>query len=273
MQSWIFSIITLVFTVTWSFRNHSDMLIGCSRNINFFITNVEKVVLLHICFSYIFLVFFDKWKQSFLIIKMIFLCFSWMWQPYIVLHPFFILSYFPCPSLALLPQFLSPLRPQTAAEKVWHLFRIPMITLPKNVNGWKSGNVTRLRIEAWHYGRAKSSGCVQREGEVVLSPILLSQRPGEGYKSAVKSEAPPADWCIIECLFRTFLKALALIILILWFDSGFWPNQKNLCPVRFSHQSLCGWMVFNTRELVYKVKKGNEIMLQRIKLIPGVLAY
>ncbi len=112
-----------------------------------------------------------------------------------------------------------------------------------------------------------------REGEVVLSPLLPSQRPGEGYKSAVKSEAPLADWCIIECLFRTFLKALALIILILRCDSGFWPNQKNLCPVRFAHQSQCGWMVFNIKELVYKVKKGNEIMLQRIKFISGVLAY
>lgn len=67
--------------------------------------------------------------------------------------------------LVSFPQFLSPLRPQTAAEKVWHLFRISMITLPKNVNGWKSGNVTRLRIEAWHYGRQRSSGCVRRGGE------------------------------------------------------------------------------------------------------------
>ncbi len=36
MQSWIFSIITQVFTVTWSFRNHSNMLIGCSRNISYY---------------------------------------------------------------------------------------------------------------------------------------------------------------------------------------------------------------------------------------------
>ncbi len=33
-QSWIFSIITPVFSVTWSFRNHSNMLICCSRNIS-----------------------------------------------------------------------------------------------------------------------------------------------------------------------------------------------------------------------------------------------
>jgi len=31
MQSWIFSIITPDFRVTWSFRNHSDHC--CSRNI------------------------------------------------------------------------------------------------------------------------------------------------------------------------------------------------------------------------------------------------
>ncbi len=29
MQSWIFSIITPAFNVTWSFRNHSNMLICC----------------------------------------------------------------------------------------------------------------------------------------------------------------------------------------------------------------------------------------------------
>jgi len=33
MQSWNFSIITPVFSVTWSFRNHSNMLMWCSRNI------------------------------------------------------------------------------------------------------------------------------------------------------------------------------------------------------------------------------------------------
>ncbi len=32
-QSWIVSIITPVCSVTWSFRNHSNMLICCSRNI------------------------------------------------------------------------------------------------------------------------------------------------------------------------------------------------------------------------------------------------
>ncbi len=32
MQSWIFSIIIPVFSVTWSFRNHSNMLICCSRH-------------------------------------------------------------------------------------------------------------------------------------------------------------------------------------------------------------------------------------------------
>ncbi len=38
-QSWIFSIITPVFSVTWSFRNHSNMLIWCS----FLIINVENI--------------------------------------------------------------------------------------------------------------------------------------------------------------------------------------------------------------------------------------
>ncbi len=44
MQSWIFSIITPVFSATWSFRNHSNMLICCSI---FFIIMFKK--------SYVFL--------------------------------------------------------------------------------------------------------------------------------------------------------------------------------------------------------------------------
>ncbi len=35
-QSWIFSFITPVFSVTWSFRNHSNMLICCSSCINYY---------------------------------------------------------------------------------------------------------------------------------------------------------------------------------------------------------------------------------------------
>jgi len=35
-QSWFFSIITPVFSVTWSFRNHSNMMICCSRNISLY---------------------------------------------------------------------------------------------------------------------------------------------------------------------------------------------------------------------------------------------
>jgi len=36
MQSWIFNIILPVFSVTWSFRNHCNMLICCSRNISYY---------------------------------------------------------------------------------------------------------------------------------------------------------------------------------------------------------------------------------------------
>ncbi len=36
MQIWIFSIITPVFSITWSFRNHSNMLICCSINISYY---------------------------------------------------------------------------------------------------------------------------------------------------------------------------------------------------------------------------------------------
>ncbi len=34
--SWIFNIITTVVSVTWSLRNHSNMLICCSRNISYY---------------------------------------------------------------------------------------------------------------------------------------------------------------------------------------------------------------------------------------------
>jgi len=36
MQHWIFSITTPVFSVTWSCRNHSKLLICCSRNISYY---------------------------------------------------------------------------------------------------------------------------------------------------------------------------------------------------------------------------------------------
>jgi len=32
MASWLFSNITAVFSVTWSFRNHSNMLILCNKH-------------------------------------------------------------------------------------------------------------------------------------------------------------------------------------------------------------------------------------------------
>ncbi len=34
MQSWIFTIISPVFSVTWSFRNHSHIMICCSRKVS-----------------------------------------------------------------------------------------------------------------------------------------------------------------------------------------------------------------------------------------------
>ncbi len=39
MQSWTFSIITSLFSVTWFFRNHSNMLICCSKT---FIISIEN---------------------------------------------------------------------------------------------------------------------------------------------------------------------------------------------------------------------------------------
>ncbi len=53
MQSCIFSIITPVFSVTWSFRNHSNILICCSR----------KITDYHQCWKRIYFPeFFYEWK-------------------------------------------------------------------------------------------------------------------------------------------------------------------------------------------------------------------
>ncbi len=41
-QSWIFSFLTPVFSVTWSFRNHSNILICCSIKVFIIIINVEN---------------------------------------------------------------------------------------------------------------------------------------------------------------------------------------------------------------------------------------
>ncbi len=44
MQSWNFSIVSQVFSVTWSFRNHSNMMICCSKH--FLLLSVLKTVVL-----------------------------------------------------------------------------------------------------------------------------------------------------------------------------------------------------------------------------------
>ncbi len=65
-QSWIFSTITPVFSVTWSFINHSDMLICCSRNISYYN---------------------QSWKQ--------FCCIIFLWNPLCIYFMFFwCLNYF-----------------------------------------------------------------------------------------------------------------------------------------------------------------------------------
>jgi len=48
MQSWIFSIITPVFRVTWSFRNHSSVLMWCSKKLFLLLSMLETLVVLHI---------------------------------------------------------------------------------------------------------------------------------------------------------------------------------------------------------------------------------
>jgi len=48
MQSLIFSIITSVLSVTWSFGNHSNMQICCSKNISYWLSWKQLCCLLHI---------------------------------------------------------------------------------------------------------------------------------------------------------------------------------------------------------------------------------
>ncbi len=40
MQIWIFSIITPVFRVTWSFRNNSNLLICCLKNVSIILETI-----------------------------------------------------------------------------------------------------------------------------------------------------------------------------------------------------------------------------------------
>ncbi len=82
MQSQIFSIIITVFSVTWSFRNHSNVLIYCLRNIPYYFFKNWSIVFRilwwvqknSICLKYkyfvtfinVFTVTFDQWNVSLL---------------------------------------------------------------------------------------------------------------------------------------------------------------------------------------------------------------
>ncbi len=75
MQSWIFSIINPVFSVTWLVRNPSNMMICCSRNISYYqcwkhlcclIFFVENVIFFPWCIESAFILnrfFLTLWKS------------------------------------------------------------------------------------------------------------------------------------------------------------------------------------------------------------------
>lgn len=159
--------------------------------------------------------------------SLIFLCFSGEWQPYI----YELYHHFPLRATSISHSFLLSLSISLPSSPI-SLSITPTnsswkgLALVQNPNDHPSQKCQWMEIRQRHqtedwsvalWATEKLRLCAER-GEVVLLPLLPSQRPGEGYKSAVKSKAPPADWCIIKCLFRTFLKALALIILILQCD-------------------------------------------------------
>ncbi len=58
MQNWIFSIITPVFSVTWSFRNHSTMLIWLLKKEHYFYKQLFEIE--------IFCIIFDQFYASLL---------------------------------------------------------------------------------------------------------------------------------------------------------------------------------------------------------------
>ncbi len=60
---WIFSIVTPVFSVTWSFRNQYNMLICCSRNISCYYLIIKKVVLLCIFVETVIVLFQDSFMN------------------------------------------------------------------------------------------------------------------------------------------------------------------------------------------------------------------
>ncbi len=63
MQSWIFSIITPVFSITWSLRNHYNMLICSSTNIYYYYQFWKKVVLPNIFVETIILWWTESSKE------------------------------------------------------------------------------------------------------------------------------------------------------------------------------------------------------------------
>ncbi len=63
MPSWIFSIITPVFSVTWSFRNHSDMLICCSRNM------IPDSLIINVLMSYLINLMHPCWINHINLLK------------------------------------------------------------------------------------------------------------------------------------------------------------------------------------------------------------
>jgi len=64
MQSWISTIITPVFSVTWSFRNHSNMLICCSRNISYYYQCWKQFLMLNIFVETVILYHSDVWGKK-----------------------------------------------------------------------------------------------------------------------------------------------------------------------------------------------------------------
>ncbi len=96
MQIWIFCIITPVFSVTWSFRNYSNMLICCSLNFFVLLSMLKTVLLLYI-FVEIVLYFLQdsmmnrKSKRTVFICNIIIAFYCHFWS--ILMHPCLIKVY------------------------------------------------------------------------------------------------------------------------------------------------------------------------------------
>ncbi len=84
----IFSVITSVFSVTWSFRNHSNMLIYCSRNISDYYQCWKQFLLFNICVETV--IHYNYYTLYFSKLIVLFIDQKWCEKPFLKLQKIFL---------------------------------------------------------------------------------------------------------------------------------------------------------------------------------------